>query len=636
MASEIARECKERAAKYNRTSEPTSKLPLDVYSHWFESALPQASQRQRFFKERIIAKPISHANFRLAHLLSEKRLATLVVTPNFDDFLPRALTLFGIPHIVSDHPNTVERINPESDEIQIVHVHGTYWFYDGCNLRGEIEARTEDSRERSATMTSLLSSILSRHSALVVGYAGWEGDVIMTALKRRLQSSLPYNIYWFCYRRNDADGLPEWLKNHRSVRMVLPPIPATKPDSRPASEAKLAGVALESEPTLTAQSVFDKLVDTFTARSPALTLDPLSFFADQLTKSFPPDSSEKPGEDIYTLRDVIRRVVLAREGEKKPSALEAEIEHVRDAVRRSAYLEAIETASRLEKERLTGAQRETLAESAMSAAVGLDDNSEIELMGYELVLRLTTEAASTNLPVRERTARALFDRASVLGQLNRLPEAIQGYEELLSRFGDSIEPTFRDRAAKALFSKGVALGDLNRRAEEIQTYDEIVRRFGDATEDVFREQVAKSLVNKGVVLAELSRIEEAIHSDDEVLRRFTDATESVFREAVAKALFNKGAHLWRLNRHEEGIGMYDEVLRRFGDATEPTLREIVAESLVNKGIALGRLNRQEEEIKAYDEVLRRFTGATEPGVLEHVARARANKEEIENRSLDDG
>jgi|ERR1039458_642664 hypothetical protein len=145
LASEIARECKEKAAKYNRTVEPTSKLPLDVYSHWFESAFPHASQRQRYFKERIVGKPISHANFRLAHLLSEKRLATLVATPNFDDFLPRALTLFGIPHIVCDHPNTVERIDPESAEIQIVHVHGTFWFYDGCNLRGEIEARTKDS-----------------------------------------------------------------------------------------------------------------------------------------------------------------------------------------------------------------------------------------------------------------------------------------------------------------------------------------------------------------------------------------------------------------------------------------------------------------------------------------------------------
>ncbi len=231
LASEIAQECKAIAVKNNRATEPTSKLPLDVYSHWFERAFPQASQRQRYFKKLIENKPISHANFRLAHLLSERKLATLVVTPNFDDFLSRALALFGQPHTVCDHPNTVERIDPESPEIQIVHVHGSYWFYDCCNLRGEIEARTEDSRDRAVTMASLLGNILSRRSAIVVGYAGWEGDVIMTALMRRLKSGLPNNLYWYCFRRSGLDSLRLLLKNHRDVCLVLPPPSPIKPET---------------------------------------------------------------------------------------------------------------------------------------------------------------------------------------------------------------------------------------------------------------------------------------------------------------------------------------------------------------------------------------------------------------------
>ncbi len=72
-------------------------------------------------------------------------------------------------------------------------------------------------------MASLPDRVLSRRSPLVIGYGGWDGDVIMTALKRRLQSPLPHNLYWFCYRRSDLDSLPPWLKSHRQVYFVVPP-----------------------------------------------------------------------------------------------------------------------------------------------------------------------------------------------------------------------------------------------------------------------------------------------------------------------------------------------------------------------------------------------------------------------------
>jgi tetratricopeptide (TPR) repeat protein len=665
LASEITQECKTVATKYGRASEPPSNLPLDAYSHWFERAFPQAIQRQRYFKKLMEGKPISHANFRLAHLLSEKRLATLVVTPNFDDFLSRALTLFGQPHIVCDHPNTVERIDPESDEIQIVHVHGTYWFYDCCNLRGEIQARTEDSRERSVTMTSLLDNIFSRHSALVIGYAGWESDVIMTALKRRLLSGLPNNLYWFCFRRSGLEPLGAFLKGHRDVCLVLPPAPPSKPEPQTTSDAQLAGSGSDSEPTPTSQSVLDRLVEVFTEKSPSLTLDPIGFFANQLTKSFPPDSPEKSGEDIYELRNVIRRVELARESENKPTPIETEIEHVRDAVRRSAYLEALQVASQVEPKLRSDAQRETLMESVMSAALGLGDNAEAAIRGYELVLRLETVNTGLSPRVQERAAVALYNKGAALVELERMEEAIQAYDELLRRFGDANEPVLRRRVIRALYGKGRTLSQLpNRGDQAIQAYDELLhffdngpepemrktvamalvsksaqlnrldrgeesiqacdealRRFGDATEPALREWVAKALFNKGSALVGLNRGEEAVRTLDEVPRRFGDALEIELREPVARALFGRGAELGRLNRREEAIQTYDEVLRRFGDTAEATLREWVARALINKGIALGQLNRDEEEIQTYDELLRRFGDATEPALRERVAKA---------------
>ena len=592
-------------------------------------AFPQASQRQRYFKGLISDKPISHANFRLAHLLLEKRLATLVVTPNFDDFLSRALDLFGQPHIICDHPYTVERIDPESPEIQIVHVHGTYWFYDCCNLRGEIEARTKDSRDRAETMTSLLDKIMSRHSPIVVGYSGWEGDVIMTALKRRLTSGLPNNLYWFCHERAGLEPLRAFFRNHADVCLVLPPdAPARKStattDELPAMAEKLLP-GTGSQPTLSAQLVLDTFVRNFTAKPPKIFLDPIGFFLGQLRDSFPPDSVERQGDDIYKMSNLIRDVEHVRSAAKGLTEIDGAIEKVIDAVRRSAYSEAIALAQPLASRPLSDEQRETLIDTVYSASLGLFDNSQSELDGYNLVIALAIGDVLTRPRVPWYLGAALFNKGVTLGQLNRSEEEIQAYDEVLRRVGDATEPALREQVARALFNKGFRLGRLNRSEEEIQAYDEVLRRFGDATEPALRERVGKALVNKGITLGQLNRSDEGIQTYDEVLRRFGDATEPALREQVAKALGNKGVTLGQLNRSEEEIQAYDEVLRRFGDATEPALREQVARALVYKAITLGQLSRSEEAIQAYDEGLRRFGDATEPALREQVARAFLNK-----------
>jgi hypothetical protein len=134
------------------------------------------------------------------------------------------------------------------------------------------------------------------------------------------------------------DSLPSFVKSHDNVGVVLPPQlaqPAAETKLSP-GDTKLTAIPNESEPTLPAQSVLDKLVAAFTKKNPALTVDPIGFFANQLTSSFPQDRSEKPDDDIYRLRDVIRRVELAKKAsQKKPVTVEAEIERVRNAVRRS-------------------------------------------------------------------------------------------------------------------------------------------------------------------------------------------------------------------------------------------------------------------------------------------------------------
>lgn len=117
------------------------------------------------------------------------------------------LRLFGEEPAVCDHPRTVGRIDRERSAIQIVHVHGSYLLYGCANLRGEVAGRARADEETSFTMVGLLDSLLWNRSPLVIGYSGWEGDVVMSALKRRLRGGNPLaqSVYWFCYRRNDRE-----------------------------------------------------------------------------------------------------------------------------------------------------------------------------------------------------------------------------------------------------------------------------------------------------------------------------------------------------------------------------------------------------------------------------------------------
>ncbi|MGI8991566.1 MAG: SIR2 family protein, partial [Bryobacteraceae bacterium] len=498
---------------------------------------------------------ISRANFRLAHLMLSKTITNLVVTTNFDDFLSRALTLFGNAPIVCDHPATLQRIDlNSSSDVQIIHVHGSYWFYDCCNLREEIATRAEPARNTSFTMLAMLDDILRLHSPLIVGYSGWEGDVFMNALQRRLAAGLGTNLYWFCYRRRDADGLPLWLKANANVRIVVPDggskgAPVELPGSG-TGEAKALGKIAgaisglnEDEPVLGATTVFDELIRTFELKVPELTSDPLGFFASQLERSLlgPADQTEEPEDDVYAIRSVISLIAKVNRYKEQIvplSETETLIESFRNAVRQSHHREAIRLALNIPVRHLTSEQLREIVAALFSAGRALNDNSVEELASYDRVVSIVAgaEIPGRDVSLSERVAKALLYKGVSLGALDRGEEEIGAYDEVARRFGDAPEAVLREQVATALFNKGVTLGALNRGEKAIAVYDEVARRFGDAPEAVLREQVAPALFNKGVRLGALNRGEEAIVAYDDVPRRFRDAPESVLREQAAKAL----------------------------------------------------------------------------------------------------
>jgi len=615
LACQIAAECEAIAKKQETWQMPTEKGQAPAYAWYLQQAYPSPQDRKDYFEGLVKKAYVTKAIFRLSHLLIEPSVTNLVVTANFDDLLSKALNLFGVQHVICDHSETTQRIELDSEQVQIVHIHGSHRFYDLCNLPGELGARASLPPDSTSSMGHFLDSLLRERSPLVTGYSGWEDDVFMTALKRRLKTALGYNVYWFCYRREDVDALPGWLTDADAVYLVVPP---EAPERTRAME--MTGERSEAY-RLSAQRVFDEMNRVFAPKEPELTLDPLSFFVKHLRNSLPPvDPSDS--DDVYGVRRTIQTVEDAMQ-QKGRSVDTDPLLALRTFVRGSKYREAADAAAKVVQEGLTPDQLRELCELAWQAGTGLFDNSDQEMRAYDTVIDAGSQLS--DLETQSLVAKALVNKGATLGRLGKDEEEIAAYEQVVERFGQATEVALHEQVAAALVNKSVRLGQLGKNKEAIAMCEEVMERFGETSGIALREQVAKALLGNGNRLCESGTNEEAIPVYDQVVERFGEATEAALRELVAKALFNKGVTLGQMGKREEAIAVYEQVVERFGEATEAALREPVAIALINKGVTLGQLGKNEEAIAVYEQVVGRYGEATEAVFRVQVAKALVNK-----------
>jgi tetratricopeptide (TPR) repeat protein len=445
--------------------------------------------------------------------------------------------------------------------LQIVHVHGTYWFYDCCNLEGELEARSRKSPQASS-MADFLDRVLSNRSPLIMGYSGWSGDVFVSALRRRLSRELPYNIYWFCYQRSMIQSLPDDVKGHPNVFFVVP--------EQPGVQTRKAGVEEKlPEPTLPASQVLEALVSSFQLEAPPLTRDPLGFFAQQLRNSLPPDDATSVRPDLYLIGKVIRRIERARQN---LSALEAALESVRDAVRRSQYSEAVSLAVAVGD---TGDddQKKELIDTLCLAGSKLPDTSAEKAKAWEQAVKLgeaLLRRDPNDLQVQEWVAKALVSRANLMGK-----EALPFYDEVVARFGSSTQPGLRYQVARAIHNKAATQYEENEPAAASATYARLVEDFGDAPEPEIRGLVARALYHRAITEGRLGRPEMEEKLFGEILGRFEKETPPACHEVVvltlngmADNIIDSAKAMWLEGREPEAMERLKEAQPLLARAAE--------------------------------------------------------------------
>lgn len=263
------------------------------YSYWFGQAYKNKKHRQQYLKDIIERARISSSNLLLAQILNSKEIATTVITTNFDNQLVKSLNLLGNYDVFSAN-NVLDNIalDKNSKSIQILHAHGTYEFYDCCNLENEIIKVAH--QQGIKTTAGTIEEFLKQQSPIVIGYSGWEDDVIMSKLKERMEyAALPYSLIWFCYSEKDYEILPNWLKESDDVVFVLPDL---KKDIE--NEAK----GEQEQRSLPAEDVLNALITKFGFEAPNLFSNPIQYYID-LIDGFLPENL-----DVFPIKSWKRRL----------------------------------------------------------------------------------------------------------------------------------------------------------------------------------------------------------------------------------------------------------------------------------------------------------------------------------------
>lgn len=285
------------------------KNQMKIYSFWFEQAFPNAINRQDYLKSLIQNSKISSANLLLAQILCSKKIASSVITPNFDDKLYQALNLFGEHDVfIADNPLDNLAVNSANNQIQIAHVHGTYHFYDCCNLEEEI-IKIKESTEINS-VSKVLDDFFNNRAPIVIGYSGWENDVIMNRLQKRLQLPLGYEILWFCYNEESYNNLPNWLIEHDRIKFILPEIEnhINDTDNFLSDEDQLGN-------NLTASEILRAIVSRFSIPTPEIFSNPFKYYMNTISKTI------SENEDIFHLDYWVNRLKCIEDNMTNADAL---------------------------------------------------------------------------------------------------------------------------------------------------------------------------------------------------------------------------------------------------------------------------------------------------------------------------
>ncbi len=253
------------------------------------------------------------------------------------------------------------------------------------------------------------------------------------------------------------------------------------------------------------------------------------------------------------------------------------------------------------------AERDLVVWCRLERAVALErlNRPDEALAAFRSVVRV--DGGRPSPFIREMVARARAGIVLSLLDSGRQGEAIRVADDSLARLAHLGDTRLDGQVAILLLLKADALGREGRRDEELATHQELIDRFGATVDESVAPVVGKALVERAAALAQLGRYDEACAGYDLALHWIADramqSPDPSLAELTAEALSGKGLSFFDRGRFEEAIECYEMALAQLGDPPAPELA--VARSLVlnNRGAALSGLERWGDALADYEECL---------------------------------
>jgi len=210
-------------------------------------------------------------------------------------------------------------------------------------------------------------------------------------------------------------------------------------------------------------------------------------------------------------------------------------------------------------------------------------------------------SSSVDADVRWWVNQALLTEANYGLVEGRPADALAACDTVLARLGKAAvdpsvlasDPGGREQLARTMKRRAQALCDLDRLDEALDGFDALSSRFEADEEPGVQPHIAGGLTGRAQALAGKNDLDGALAVLDELLARFADAPRSETRAAVARGLLYKGELLLELGQLEQARQAYDAVVERFGGAAEPstTAGDDAWESLVRESVAYAQSQR---------------------------------------------
>lgn len=237
---------------------------------------------------------------------------------------------------------------------------------------------------------------------------------------------------------------------------------------------------------------------------------------------------------------------------------------------------------------------------------------------YALAAEYWKKAASVADATEEQIVHALFNQATVSGEyLKDTTAAVDGYDVLINRYGDSAVTGVQEAVAIAYYNKGVIQSQTDSQAA-IYTYNTLIARYANSGLTDAQELVAKAYVNKGFAQSQ-TEPQAAIATYDALIAGYGDSCVAGIQEQVAKAYVNKG-FAQSQTEPQAAIATYDALIAGYGDSDVAGMQEQVAKAYFNKGVVQSQADLQ-TAIATCDAMIARYGDSGVDGVQEQVASA---------------